>query len=416
MVHWPRAAVQRKNAVGKSRVRCLLDRVVVSRPPSLGGWTTALQVAAQTQWWERMDNIDLFRAAVSALEQGRPAALVTVIATRGSTPGKVGYKMLVFGPDRDIAGTVGGGKVEAKMIEAAAGMLGTPGRRLFQFELGKTPEDEDGICGGAIEFLIETFDESALPLFRAFTAAVDRDDNTVLVSVLSPEGLPQKLLLEPEQVEKGGVRLAVPLSRETLAAAKDVAATGQPGIRISAGEMEAFVEPLARPPTVVLCGAGHLSYHIARYAKSVHFRVVVYDERGEYASRERFPEADEVLAEDFQGIFDRVRIDDHSYVVIVTRGHKCDQIVLEQALRTPARYIGMIGSRTKTRLLVQKLQAKGVPQDLLDRVYAPIGVAIGAVTAEEIALSIVCELVKVRRLGDEAGIGHLRLSRQEEGP
>jgi xanthine dehydrogenase accessory factor len=358
-----------------------------------------------------MDNIDLFRKGASALEEGRSVALVTVISTTGSTPGKVGYKMLVFGAGEGIAGTVGGGKVEAKMIDEAAKGLGTPGSRLFRFVLGKTPEDEDGICGGSVEFLIETFDKTALPLFRELAFLTDRNDSGVLVSIISPGGLPRKIhLTNPEHVEVG---VDGGLSSEMAAAAKEVAATGNPGIRVSAGGVEAFVEPLARPPTVVLCGAGHLSYYIARYAKSVHFRVVVYDERDEYANRERFPEADSVIAEDFNGIFDRVRIDEDSYIVIVTRGHKCDQIVLEQAVRTKARYIGMIGSRQKTRLLLQKLRDRGVPNDLLDRVYSPIGLSIGAVTPQEIALSIVCELVKVRRLGDEPGIGHMTICGRE---
>ncbi len=358
-----------------------------------------------------MDNIDLFRQAAAALEEGQPVALVTVIATTGSTPGKVGYKMLVFGASEGIAGTVGGGKVEAKMMAEAARGLATPGSRLFRFVLGKTPEDEDGICGGAVEFLIETFDKTNLPLFRELSAGADRNDGSVLVSIISPGGLPRKVhLADPEQMAVG---TDGGLSEEVAAAAKEVAATGSAGIRVSAGAVQAFVEPLTQPPTVVLCGAGHLSYYIARYAKSVHFRVVVYDERQEYANRERFPEADAILAEDFNGIFERVRIDEDSYIVIVTRGHKCDQIVLEQALQTKARYIGMIGSRQKTRLLLQKLGDKGIPSGLLDRVYSPIGLAIGAVTPQEIALSIVCELVKVRRLGDEPGIGHMTICGRE---
>jgi len=358
-----------------------------------------------------MDNVDIFRKAASALESGRHVALVTVIATTGSTPGKVGYKMLVFGEGEGIAGTVGGGRVEAKMIDEAAKSLGLPTSRLFRFVLGKTPDDEDGICGGSVEFLIETFDETALPLFRELSAVTDRDAGGVLVSILSPGGVPRKIrLTTPEPIEAdtdGG------LSQEVAAAVKEVAATGNAGIRVSAGGMDAFIEPLAKPPTVILCGAGHLSYHIARYAKSVHFRVIVYDERREYANRERFPDADDIIAEDFGHIFDKVRIDEDSYIVIVTRGHKCDQIVLEQAVRTQARYIGMIGSRQKTRMLLQKLEDKGVPSGLLDRVYSPIGVSIGAVTPQEIALSIVCELVKVRRLGDEAGIGHMTVCGRE---
>jgi xanthine dehydrogenase accessory factor len=145
----------------------------------------------------------------------------------------------------------------------------------------------------------------------------------------------------------------------------------------------------------------------------VHFRVIVCDDRSEYANAQRFPDADEIVVKEFDHVFDGMRVDERSYIVIVTRGHRCDQIVLEQALRTPARYIGMIGSRRKTLMILEKLGAAGVPQDSLDRVYSPVGLAIGAVTPEEIALSIVCELVKVRRLGDEPPVGHMTLSRRE---
>jgi xanthine dehydrogenase accessory factor len=360
-----------------------------------------------------MDNVDIFHKVASALEEGRNVALVTVIATTGSTPGKVGYKMLVCDEGGSIAGTVGGGRVEAKMIEEAAKQLGSPRSRLFRFDLGKTPDDEDGICGGSVEFLIETFDETALPLFRELSGAGDGHEGGVLLSILSPDGPPRKIRLrDVEHAEAAGIRLP----QEVMTVIKDVALSGRPGARASAGGIDLFVEGLTVQPTVILFGAGHLSFDIARYARSVHFGVAVCDDRPEYANRERFPDADEIIVEDFPRTFDRMRIDSHSYIVIVTRGHKCDEIVLERAVRTEARYIGMIGSRPKTLTLLQKLRDKGVPKELLDRVYSPIGVSIGAVTPQEIALSIVCELVKVRRLGDEAGIGHMSLSRREARP
>jgi xanthine dehydrogenase accessory factor len=359
-----------------------------------------------------MDNIDIFRTAASALTEGRPVALVTVIATTGSTPGKVGYKMLVFGEGQGIAGTVGGGLLEAKMIAEAGRMLGEPRVRRFRFDLNGTADDEKGICGGSVEFLIETFDKTALPLFRALSAAGPDDQEAVLVSILSPEGPPRKMRLrDVEQAQSA----TVSFPEDIVATLREVAASGGAGAKVSAGSMDVFVEPLAGQPTVILFGAGHVSYHIARFAQATHFGVVVCDERAEYANRERFPDADEIVVEDFGRVFERMRIDGHSYLVIVTRGHKCDQLVLEQAVRTPARYIGMIGSKRKTLTLAQKLRDKGVSQEQLRRVYAPIGLSTGAVTAQEIALSIVGEMIKVRRLGDGAPIGHMSLLREEEG-
>ncbi len=236
----------------------------------------------------------------------------------------------------------------------------------------------------------------------------------MLISMIAPDGLTRKVYFaKDDPVEAiGDSGLALSLLQEIAVAAKKVAARGVAGEMITAGAMQVFIEPRSKPPTVVLCGAGHLAFHIARYARSVHFRVVVYDERPDYANRERFPDADDVVVGDFTRVFDIVRVDAASYVVIVTRGHECDEIVLEQAVRTDAHYIGMVGSRQKTKTLMQRLRDKGVAQGLLDRVYSPIGVSIGAVTAEEIALSIVCELVKVRRLGAEAPVGHMALSQQ----
>jgi xanthine dehydrogenase accessory factor len=361
-----------------------------------------------------MDNRAIFGKAAAALQDGQQVALITVTATTGSTPGKVGYKMLVCERTPETAGTVGGGLVEAKMVAEARQMLGESARQLFQFELGTTPQDENGICGGSVEFLIETFDRTALPLFQELAAGGDNDTGGVLVSILSPEDRPRKIHVP--SVLPTGTAPGDEFSPEITAAIKSVAATGEPGVRVSAGAMSVFIESLAAAPTVVLFGAGHLAYHIARYAQSVHFRIVVCDHRSEYANRQRFPEADEVLVADFARVFEKLRIDRDCYLVIVTRGHACDGIVLEQAVRTEARYIGMIGSKRKTAIVMQKLVAKGVPQERLDKVYSPVGLSVGALTPEEIALSIVAELVKIRRLGDEPPVGHMTLSRRGGKP
>jgi xanthine dehydrogenase accessory factor len=292
-----------------------------------------------------MADLELYRQAISLLDGGQHVALVTVAAATGSTPGKPGFKMLVYDGGKSIAGTVGGGLIEAKMIDEAARMLDRPARRTFRFELAGAADDEKGICGGSIELVIETLDATALPLLAERARAAE--------------------------------------------------------------------ESLTRSPMVILCGAGHVSYYIARYARGVHFRVTVCDDRSEYANPQRFPDVDEIVVEEVERTFDRIQIDDRSYIVIVTRGHTYDTVTLEQALKTPARYIGMIGSKRKTLTILEKLRARGVPQEQLDRVYSPIGLSIGAVTPEEIALSVVCELVKIRRLGDGPPVGHMTLSRRE---
>ncbi len=343
------------------------------------------------------------------METGRNVALVTIVATVGSTPGRCGYKMLV-GEEGRAVGTVGGGLLEAEMIRAAQDMLSRPRSRVFRFDLSESPDSDRGICGGSVEFLIETFGRDALPLFQDLCLA-GRGVGGVLVSVIQPDELPRKILLKEATAIDAGHRELAP---EIVRAIRDTAVAGHGATRVCAGGMDAFVESVARAPVVVIFGAGHVSSHIARLAKSVHFVVVVYDDRSEYANRERFPDADEIVVEDFGCAFDNAPIDGNSYLVIVTRGHKCDEIVLEEAVKTDARYIGMIGSRRKTLTILDNLRNKGIGQELLERVYSPIGLSIGAVTAEEIALSVVCELVKVRRLGDRAEINHLTLAGSRE--
>jgi xanthine dehydrogenase accessory factor len=353
-----------------------------------------------------MSQTEVFEKAVSILREGRAVALVTVVETIGSTPGKCGYKMLVDSGS-EVCGTVGGGLLEAEMIREGRQMLAQPQARTFRFDLGQTSDDEKGICGGVVEFLIETFDAKALPLFEGICTTA-RSSHAVLVSVVSADGLPRKILLKDATAIDAALQ---ELSPEIIRAIKETASAGQGTTRVKAADMDVFVESVARAPVVMLFGAGHVSAHIARIARGVHFDVVVCDDRSEYANAERFPDASCIIVEDFAGVFDTLAIDADCYIVIVTRGHAWDELVLEKAIGTEARYIGMIGSRRKTTTILEKLRQKGIGAEALDKVYSPIGISIGSVTAEEIALSIVCELVKIRRLGDEADIGHLMQSR-----
>ncbi len=160
--------------------------------------------------------------------------------------------------------------------------------------------------------------------------------------------------------------------------------------------MEVLLEPIFSEPTVYLFGAGHVSQQIAPLAKRVQFKVVVIDDREIFANRERFPEADEIVVSEFETSFHQLHIDDSSYIVIVTRGHLYDGFVLEQAVKTNARYIGMIGSKKKIHILYQNLMKKGVSKKTLERVCAPIGLDINSETPEEIAVSIVAQLIQVR--------------------
>lgn len=168
---------------------------------------------------------------------------------------------------------------------------------------------------------------------------------------------------------------------------------------ICGGQMDVFLEPILPAETLYLFGAGHTSQSTAEMAKRLGLRVVVIDPRPDYNNRERFPEADELIVEAYDSAFSKLNVGEDSYIVIYTIGHVVDEKCLEFAAGTEAKYIGMIGSRKKAKEVKERLMQKGVPQQQLDRVHAPIGIEIGAETPEEIAISILAEIVQVRRTG-----------------
>ena len=162
------------------------------------------------------------------------------------------------------------------------------------------------------------------------------------------------------------------------------------------GTVDVFLEPIKPLPTLIIFGGGHISFFLARIGKMVDFQVTIVDDRREFANPERFPEADETIAEDIASVTGRLSINGSSYIVIVTRGHQKDEQVLQWAVATPAAYVGMIGSKRKIHVAFEFLKTKGVTQQQLDRVHSPIGLAIGAETPEEIAVAIMAEIIQIR--------------------
>jgi xanthine dehydrogenase accessory factor len=166
---------------------------------------------------------------------------------------------------------------------------------------------------------------------------------------------------------------------------------------VCGGTLDIFIEPLLPQALLYIFGAGHVSVSLYTAANSAGFNVTVIDDRATYANRERFPEAQDVIAEDFDQALARLAPTEAAYIVIVTRGHRDDMRILRWAVQTKARYVGMIGSKRKTIGIFRELQKEGLPANLFERVYAPIGLDIGASTPEEIAVSITAELIAVRR-------------------
>jgi len=182
---------------------------------------------------------------------------------------------------------------------------------------------------------------------------------------------------------------------------------------VCGGTLDVFVELVMPAPRLYLFGAGHVSLHVRKVACVAGFDVSVVDDRDAYANRERFPEAREVYAEDFDQACSKLSLNENSYVVIVTRGHKDDMRMLRWAVGTRSRYVGMIGSRRKVIEIYKELEREGIPRESLDRVHAPIGLDIGAILPEEIAVAIVAELIAVRRQAG-ATAPHLKYERQSK--
>jgi xanthine dehydrogenase accessory factor len=182
---------------------------------------------------------------------------------------------------------------------------------------------------------------------------------------------------------------------------------------ICGGQLEVFVEPVIPQPRAFIFGAGHISKGLARIAELAGFGTVIIDDREAFASRERFPDVDEVIAGEYEEVFPRLEVNENSYLVIVTRGHRDDMRVLRWAAETPARYIGMIGSQRKVIAIYKELEKEGIAAEKLARVYAPVGIEIGSITPEEIAVSIVAEMIAIRR-GSETPLPHMKSAKAAE--
>lgn len=345
----------------------------------------------------------IWRAAVKQFEEGRSFVLATILDVKGSSPRHVGTRFLIQ-KDGTIVGTIGGGLFEAQVQEFAASALraGTSRRALFSFT-GEGAESAEMICGGNAEVLVEFVDagdKGREEIFKQLSAiAQNRGSGYLLTNIGIPvggqaEGGIDYLLMDGEGRRFGGFPHADSMMRilpqpRLLKPAQLLDAPGS--------QYPVFVEWLKAHGTAFIFGAGHVGACVAHLAAYVRFNVVLLDDREEFASPAKVPDAHRVVVVDsFHGAFSDLDVDEDSYLVIVTRGHAHDKTVLAQALRTNAGYIGMIGSRRKTKLILEALLREGFSREDLERVHAPIGLSIGGETPEEIGVSIIAEMIQIR--------------------
>lgn len=339
-------------------------------------------------------SVDLLRQALEGLEKGGRVALATVVATRGSTPQKVGARVLVVGDG--AVGTLGGGAVEAEAVREAGARLvaGEPVLREYALSTGT---DEWGLaCGGTMVVFIEPLREAALGWLRAVCGAVARGEPVALVTLVEGQRPGARLLVrEGETAGSFGdpvlEREAAEVGRRVLArASAELAAVGGASL---------YAEAFAPPPALVVAGAGHVGKALAALGRLLGVRVTVLDDRPEYANRARFPEADEVIAAPVGETLGRLRVTAGTAIVVAMRNQDLDYEATAAAIRTPAPYVGLIGSRRKAILVAERLLADGVPPERVRALRSPIGLDIGARTPEEIALSILGEWIMLRQGG-----------------
>ena len=349
---------------------------------------------------------EVIQGAVETLRDGRPCVLATVVRTKGSTPQKAGAMLLVK-DDGSGLGTLGGGCVEGDIWFAAKEMLRDgSGPEFKDYYLNEDIAARDGlVCGGTMYFYLEPLRslDDFLPLGDEILEAYDGGEPVSLATVVNspkrPELLGAKLLLRADGTVSGTLGSET-LDEPALEVAQRVASIGNTESISTEDGAEIFVEGFTTPPTLVMVGGGHVGKATADLANFLGYRVYIVDDRPEFSNDERFPYAEQTIVTPYEYWSDLLSINVNTFVVVATRGHRYDDMALESALKTRARYIGLLGSRRKTLMIYRRLLEQGTTKERIREVYAPIGLNIGALTPEEIAVSIMSEVVMVRRGGD----------------
>jgi len=331
--------------------------------------------------------MNIYEAIDDYLSMGRGGTIATITKKTGAAPREEGAKMFI-GDDGRFFGTIGGGCVEAEVWQEAKRVAKEHRVKVLRFQMsGEVVEDEGMICGGKVELFLEPVYERFRSLY-AEVSHLEKAGKSALIVTRYSEGSFRKSL-----VREDGSVIGDELE-EVLRSSFQSHINARKPVVIEDGTV---VEPIASSSFLYLFGAGHVSQYVSRIASMVDFNVVVVDDRPDFANAERFPEAQEIIVEEFRDVFRRVNFYGDEYVAILTRGHKHDALVLEEVLKRPTHYVGMIGSRRKTKLIFDHLKAKGFGETDLKRVHAPIGIAIQAETPQEIAVSIVAEMIGVKR-------------------
>ncbi len=334
---------------------------------------------------------NIYIKAYELLLSEQKIVLARTIKCSGSTPRDAGT-MCIITQEEKLIGTIGGGLLEYRVQKQGLEVLKKEKSFIYQFHLTNEKLADAGmICGGRVDIYMEPLfyeNKETVLLFKTIAKHI-ADNRAGILATKVENGIhaldtdARMFIKEDDKktifgIDQKKINLVTPCD---LISFKDK-------------NMDIFVEKIAGSPEVFIFGAGHVSMFAAQLAKMVGFRIIVIDDREKFASKKRFPDADNIIVIDFAKAFDQLNIRQNSYILIITRGHLYDKLILEKALGTKASYIGMIGSIRKRNIIYKDLMDKGFLKDDLEKVCSPVGIDINAQTPEEIAISIVGELIK----------------------
>ena len=339
----------------------------------------------------------VYDEAAALAAQRKEFVLATVVHTRGSTPQKPGAALLVR-DDGSTVGTLGGGCVEGDIWFAAKEALREREAPSYKdYYLNEDIAARDGlVCGGSMFFYIEPVlgPESFSPLADEIAEAYRGGPPLAVATVVSSKAgrSGNRLVVRSDGSTEGSLGTAA-LDTEAAEAAKAVMDLGKSERIETADGDEVFVAGYTSPALLVLVGGGHVNLQVAKIAELLGFRVMVTDDRPEFASQERFPMAEAVSVTTYDKGLGAFPINKNTAIVVGTRGHNFDDLALEAAVRTDAAYVGLLGSKRKAILIYEALMKRGITAERLKQVHSPVGLDLGGRTPEEIALSIMSEIV-----------------------
>jgi xanthine dehydrogenase accessory factor len=357
----------------------------------------------------------IYQELAGLLERKEPLAFAVLVETKGSTPQKCGAKA-IFLPDGRVIGTLGGGCLEAETRQKALRALETGEAFTFKAVLDDDFGWDDGlICGGSVQTFVQPNPPSS-PIWQALLESHGLRERRVLATITTGEHTGKRALFSAQQLiisddlpadllSKLSTQCAAVLqepepepltishlSAEALPAVVGLAKADQPsGVSV-------YYEPVLPKPVLVICGGGHVGCAVGKLAAWSGFDVVAIDDRASFANKERFPDASKIIVDDPAKVMKDFPFDADTYICIVTRGHRHDAVILKEVIHSKAGYIGMIGSKRKVRTVMEGFINEGVATaEDFRRVRTPMGLAIHSLTVEEIAVSVVSELIAVRR-------------------